>query len=312
MRQFDSENTGQDIRADLLFYMEKQADFEGMGRDALILAAKARKVDVDFAFALFDNGNRLAIAQYYWQMRIENFTIQLQNVSSSMDNKNILAPKFLDESVDAPDIPLGTTQKVAFALNFFFRIKNNLIHDLAAQCALHSSTARLLMPAGAVLLTKNIWNLSDSIWKFAGDQSTNSNYYSKRFLLAQIIMVSLMYYFQDKTDDKRQTQNFIADKLQKVVIIGKIIGRGKTDLQSKGEFVVRLLQFLSPYAEKKINFSDHPGSAPSQFRQNGSNRWQYENKFRITPLRVAKVVGKRIISKQRLIHSQIQNFQRHR
>lgn len=60
---------------------------------------------------------------------------------------------------------------------------------------------------------KALWNTADVIWKAAGDQSTDMNYYSKRFLLSSIYTMSLRHY--SKHPDT--IEEYVQESLDKLV-----------------------------------------------------------------------------------------------
>jgi ubiquinone biosynthesis protein COQ9 len=60
------------------------------------------------------------------------------------------------------------------------------------------------------------------IWYAAGDEATDFNYYSKRFLLAGVYMATLRYWLSDVSDDHKKTEDFLQERLDQVLQIPKI------------------------------------------------------------------------------------------
>lgn len=60
---------------------------------------------------------------------------------------------------------------------------------------------------------KAIWNSVDSIWKAAGDISTDMNYYSKRFLLSSIYTMSIRHY----SKNPESIDEYVKESLDKLV-----------------------------------------------------------------------------------------------
>ena len=58
-----------------------------------------------------------------------------------------------------------------------------------------------------------VWNTADTIWKGAGDKSTDMNYYSKRFLLSSIYTMSLRQYAKNPDS----IEEYVQDRLDKLV-----------------------------------------------------------------------------------------------
>jgi ubiquinone biosynthesis protein COQ9 len=58
-----------------------------------------------------------------------------------------------------------------------------------------------------------VWNTADVIWKAAGDQSTDMNYYSKRFLLSSVYTMSIRHYAKHPSD----IDAYVLESLDKLV-----------------------------------------------------------------------------------------------
>lgn len=59
----------------------------------------------------------------------------------------------------------------------------------------------------------------DLIWRYAGDQSIDYNYYTKRSLLLSVYVTSIIYYIQDDSLDNIDTDQYIAESLSDIVNI---------------------------------------------------------------------------------------------
>lgn len=62
----------------------------------------------------------------------------------------------------------------------------------------------------------------DVIWKLAGDQSTDFNYYTKRALLLPVYIRAISIYCQDPANDYIKTDIFVKNALDKVVNIASL------------------------------------------------------------------------------------------
>ena len=233
-------------REQLLKQMEKNAAFDGMGRDALLQAADDIGIDKNFAAVLFEDGKHGAIAFYYWQMRITALKQQL------LGEKTIIQ---------------GVTAKIAHGVKLFLRGDSTECHQ--GQVALQHACANLLLPSKLPLLAKNIWQVSDVIWHFAGDNSTDHNYYSKRLLLSKALLTSLCFYFQDGSDDKANTESFVDRQLKTIVAAGKKLASGQKIVKNIGDAMVQLLKTLSANSDglsmkpRKINLRIREGKSAS-------------------------------------------------
>ena len=76
--------------------------------------------------------------------------------------------------------------------------------------------------------SKNLYGLKlsfktcDQIWHYAGDRSTDYNFYTKRTLLLGVFLPSLLYYLGDNSSDHTDTDDFIDYSLEKIVKIVSI------------------------------------------------------------------------------------------
>ncbi len=62
----------------------------------------------------------------------------------------------------------------------------------------------------------------DTIWRYAGDESTDFNYYSKRGLLLTVYVAARSFYFTDASEDYINTREFIKTALDNVIKIGTL------------------------------------------------------------------------------------------
>ncbi|MCH9843945.1 MAG: COQ9 family protein [Alphaproteobacteria bacterium] len=230
MTQTIINNDLQQTRYQLLREMQRLAGFDGMGADGLTQAAQTLAIDENFAYSLFDNADKTTLAHHYWQMRLYDLR---QNLQGQLASNN--ADK------------MGVTAKVAYGANLLFIGKQDNPHQ--GQDALQITSAILLLPSNMPLLLKNIWQISDAIWHFAGDTSTDHNYYSKRFLLSQAMLTSLCFYVQDSSDNKCDTEDFINSQLRNIVAVGKKMAKGKKAVGNIGDALVLLLKTASPYSK---------------------------------------------------------------
>lgn len=69
---------------------------------------------------------------------------------------------------------------------------------------------------------KIAWNTVNKIWLWAGDESTDWNYYSKRSILFTIYWISLMYYISNEDNDFTKTLSVIDKQMKFSQIFGKI------------------------------------------------------------------------------------------
>ena len=62
---------------------------------------------------------------------------------------------------------------------------------LADEAALRRWAGFLALPGNLTLALRLVWASADSLWRWAGDTATDENHYSKRALLAEILVTTL-------------------------------------------------------------------------------------------------------------------------
>lgn len=88
--------------------------------------------------------------------------------------------------------------------------------------AVKASVPVMMKPWHALCARKMLWTTADTIWTYAGDTSTDYNFYTKRTLLAGVLMVATPVWLRG---DDKQTASFLTHRLDNVVAIGKRVGK---------------------------------------------------------------------------------------
>jgi ubiquinone biosynthesis protein COQ9 len=70
-----------------------------------------------------------------------------------------------------------------------------------------------------------LYRITDVIWRAAGDQSTDYNFYTKRGLLAGVVTATYLYWLDDESDDFADTWAFLDRRIEDVLRIQMIRGR---------------------------------------------------------------------------------------
>lgn len=74
---------------------------------------------------------------------------------------------------------------------------------------------------------KLLWKTADVIWVWAGDTATDYNRYTKRVLLSGVLASTLLYWLTDLSPARRDTEDFLARRIDNVLRLGQIAGRFK-------------------------------------------------------------------------------------
>ncbi|XP_037306715.2 ubiquinone biosynthesis protein COQ9, mitochondrial [Pungitius pungitius] len=93
----------------------------------------------------------------------------------------------------------------------------------------------LLLPHNIPESLKHLSTLVDDMWYYAGDRSTDMNWYTKRAALTGIYNTTELVMLQDSSPDFLDTWNFLDNRIQDVVNMGKAAKQA----QATGETVVQ-------------------------------------------------------------------------
>ncbi|XP_077371643.1 ubiquinone biosynthesis protein COQ9, mitochondrial isoform X2 [Festucalex cinctus] len=93
----------------------------------------------------------------------------------------------------------------------------------------------LLLPHNIPNSLTHLATLVDDIWYYAGDRSTDMNWYSKRAALTGIYNTTELVMLQDSSPDFQDTWNFLDNRIQDVVNMAS----SAKQVQSTGEAVVQ-------------------------------------------------------------------------
>lgn len=75
-------------------------------------------------------------------------------------------------------------------------------------------------PTNILFASKCLFHTSDLMWRLAGDNSTDFNYYTKRLLLANVYAATLLYFTGDESEGFQATSEFLTRRISDVMVIG--------------------------------------------------------------------------------------------
>jgi ubiquinone biosynthesis protein COQ9 len=96
--------------------------------------------------------------------------------------------------------------------------------------AARMATAWLAAPLNARLATRLTYRTCDAIWHAAGDVSTDFNFYTKRGLLAGVVVSTTLYWLQDSSEGAQASSAFLDRRIAEVMRLGGRIGRARAAL----------------------------------------------------------------------------------
>ena len=105
------------------------------------------------------------------------------------------------------------------------RIATGVMVKLRAQQAHKEAVRRALaqynLPWHAADGLKALYDTCDTIWRAAGDTSTDWNFYSKRLLLSKVYMTTLYVWLDDESEHQEETEAFLHRRIEDVMQIQK-------------------------------------------------------------------------------------------
>lgn len=180
----------------------KDAAFDGFTDGVLAKAGKSQKLDKAAVARLFPEGP-LSLIEFY---------------STSLDQ----AMEKKLAKLDLPKRRIRDRIKTAIAT----RLELLAPHKEAARRA----AAMLSLPMHAGLASKLMYRTVDSMWRAAGDTSTDFNFYTKRGILAGVYGSVLVRWFNDTSEDESPTKDFLDARIENVMQFEKFKARAKEAL----------------------------------------------------------------------------------
>ena len=89
-------------------------------------------------------------------------------------------------------------------------------------------TAKFLAnPLNSDVALKSLANTCDKIWYWAGDESTDFNYYTKRILLGAVYTASFAYYLKEEECSTDDLSIFVENRIDNVLKLGDVKNKFK-------------------------------------------------------------------------------------
>jgi ubiquinone biosynthesis protein COQ9 len=84
--------------------------------------------------------------------------------------------------------------------------------------------AYFALPMHAAAGLRALYRTVDTIWRLAGDTSTDFNFYTKRALLAWVYSATLLTFLNDDSENFEETRAFLRRRIDEVMAVGKRLG----------------------------------------------------------------------------------------
>lgn len=190
----------------------ENAVFDGVNERVLEKSMQECGFDVKFKDLIFENGVLSLI-----DFQIEEIVSKMQeNVKNQVDFVNF-----------------KVRDKIKFCLYDIFE-QQEVQKDAV------SRFREFYLSAKAPYGIKNALKFSDAIWIAIADKSTDFNYYSKRIILAKIIIRSFFVFIKSDLD---QVKTFIDQEIEKVMKFEKFKAKFKEFSCKKADFGEKLAEF---------------------------------------------------------------------
>ena len=147
------------------------------------------------------------------------------------------------------NLPRGTTAKIKFLI--IARLEQALPHKEVVR----KTIKHLCNPRNFQLSQRILYKTIDRIWREAGDQSTDFNFYTKRGLLGATYSSTLLYFLSDDSGLIDNTSAFLDRRLREISFIPKVTKplekRAKVMFSGVGSVVSSLAKNISQQMAKR-------------------------------------------------------------
>lgn len=189
-----------DAKEEILSNLLKECVFDGWTNKTLEKSAEKSGLNKDYAHVAFPDG-ALGAALFY-----------IAGIDDEME-KN-----YKKQKADK----LKIREKIAMAVTTRLKLyaKNRE--------AVRKIVAFMSLPQNAGAAVKSLSETVSKMWYLAGDNSTDYNYYTKRFLLGGVYSSTLLYWLNDKSENYADTEAFLMRRIEDVMQIQKLRGKAES------------------------------------------------------------------------------------
>lgn len=185
--------TPEELRRPLLAAMLPHVAFDGWTAPAMALGAEDLGVSTAMAELSFPRGPLEALE--------EHLAVEDEALQEALATKDLPAMKIRDRITVAvrTRLELGAdTREVA-----------------------RRSMAVMALPQNMAMGPKALWQIADTMWRAAGDTSTDHNWYTKRLTLSGVYSAVLLFWLNDDSEGYEDTWAFLDRRIEDVMTIEK-------------------------------------------------------------------------------------------
>ena len=186
----------------LLSFLEI-AELEGWNENSLITSFKQNEIDEKYLSIIFPN-----LLFSLNEFHVEYFnSLAVKQISSITDFNNLRVRDKIKELI-FQRFYVEKNHRIALQrlVNFYSNPKNFVQFGIGFKPILFA--------------LKSCYKIADSAWYAIGDSAVDFNFYSKRFILAKIIMRCFFTFIKDE-DDLKKTKEMIENNIEKIMIFNK-------------------------------------------------------------------------------------------
>lgn len=201
-----------ELREPLLAALLPHVAFDGWTQPAFKLAAEDIGISPAMAELAFPRGAIEALEQH----------LERENTA-------------LIEALEAKDLPaMKIRDRITVAVRTRLELGANT-REVARR-----SMALMAMPQNLAMGPKALWQIADTMWRAAGDTSTDHNWYTKRMTLSGVYSAVLLFWLNDESEDYKDTWAFLDRRIEDVMKIEKT----KWQMRKASENMPSLSRFL--------------------------------------------------------------------
>jgi len=188
--------------------------FEGWSQKALELAFIKAEIDIKFLPFIFENGC-VDIADFFIQI----IDSKMQEAAKEL---NFGQMKIRDKIKNLVKIRLKINQEYKPQIQKLIRF--------------------YLQPKNIGFAFKNSYKAADLMWKIAGDNATDFNFYSKRVILAKIYIRVLLSFVKDESKNYQKTLDLLDNQIEKVMRFSAFKFKVKNHCNQSGEMLKKAIK----------------------------------------------------------------------
>lgn len=166
--------------------------FDGWSQDILERAAVEEGLDSSYGWRLFPQGTLEAVA--FWSDLLDQEMLQ---------------------TLPSPET-LRVREKVTLA------VRTRLTLLAPYREAARKTATYLSLPHHMGKASRLLYETVNKIWYYAGDTSTDYNFYTKRALLAWVYSSTFLYWLRDHSDGWENTWAFLDRRIEEVLTLPKL------------------------------------------------------------------------------------------